>query len=77
MKINIEHNIKWIKNGLAREMSRVVADEKERIRVSLLEDSDYKLAVEVLKDINKYYDILYQIRICKITIRRNTKKNKT
>ena len=51
-------NMKWIKNGLLREMSRVVGGEKDRIRVSLFEDSDYKLAVSILKDLNKYYDIL-------------------
>ena len=49
-------NMKWIKNGLLREMSRVVGGEKDRIRVSLFEDSDYKLAVSILKDLNKYYD---------------------
>ena len=54
-------NIKWIKNGLLREMSRVVGGEKDRIRVSLFEDSDYKLAVSILKDLNKYYDILTPI----------------
>ena len=36
----------------------VINGKKERIKVSLYEDSDYLKAVEVLKDANMYYDIL-------------------
>ena len=59
---NIE-NIKWIQNGLLREMYRVLEGEKDRIRVSLFEDADYKLAVSILKDLNRYYDILTPVDV--------------
>ena len=51
-------NYPWIKNGLEREMSMIINGKKEQIKVSLYEDSDYLQAVEVLKDANRYYDIL-------------------
>ena len=50
-------NIKWIKNGLLREMSLVASGNKEKIRVSLIEDNVYQEAVEILLDMNRYYDI--------------------
>ena len=50
-------NIKWIKNGLIREMSLVASGEKEKIRVSLFEDNVYQEAVNILLDLNRYYDI--------------------
>ena len=50
-------NVKWIKNGLLREMSLVTLGERERIRVSLLEDNVYQEAVDILLDVNRYYDI--------------------
>ena len=63
------NNKKWIKNGLEREFSRVVcginlechgdnSGSQERIRVSLFDDVIYNTAVELLLDLNKYYDIL-------------------
>ena len=51
-------NIKWIKNGLQREMSLVVQGNKEKIRVSLFEDDVYKKARDILLDYNRYKDIL-------------------
>ncbi|MDP6569996.1 MAG: S41 family peptidase [Candidatus Marinimicrobia bacterium] len=51
-------NIKWIKNGLQREMSLVVSGEKEKIKVSLIEDNVYIEAAEILLDVNRYYDLL-------------------
>jgi len=51
------NNIKWIKNGLLREMSLVASGEREKIRVSLIEDNVYQEAVNVLLDLNRYYDI--------------------
>ena len=51
------NNIKWIKNGLIREMSLVASGEKEKIRVSLFEDNVYQEAVNVLLDMNRYYDV--------------------
>ena len=52
-----KENIKWIKNGLLREMSLVASGEKEKIRVSLYEDNIYQGASEILLDLNQYYDI--------------------
>ncbi|MBC8257092.1 MAG: S41 family peptidase [Candidatus Marinimicrobia bacterium] len=51
------HNIKWVKNGLLREMSLVASGNREKIRVSLKEDNVYQEAVGILLDINRYYDI--------------------
>ena len=51
-------NIKWIKNGLLREMSLVVSGKRGRIRVSLFEDNVYQEAVDILLDLNRYYDLL-------------------
>ena len=39
-------------------MSLVASGEKERIRVSLLEDNVYQEAVNILLDLNRYYDLL-------------------
>ena len=50
-------NLKWIKNGLLREMSLVALGNKEKIRVSLFEDNVYQGAKEILLDSNRYYDI--------------------
>ena len=51
------NNIKWVKNGLLREMSLVASGNREKIRVSLIEDNVYQEAVEILLDSNRYYDI--------------------
>jgi len=51
------NNIKWVKNGLLREMSLVASGNRERIRVSLIEDNVYQAAAEILLDMNRYYDI--------------------
>jgi len=50
-------NIKWIKNGLLREMSLVANGEKEKIKVSLYEDNVYNEAKNILLDLNQYHDI--------------------
>ena len=50
-------NIKWIKNSLQREISLVTSGNREKIRVSLLEDNVYQGAKEILLDLNRYYDI--------------------
>ena len=50
--------MKRIKNGLLREMSRILAGEKERIRVSLFEDDEYNKAVKILTDLEEYDSIL-------------------
>ena len=46
-----------MKNGLLREMSLVASGNRERIRVSLIEDNVYQEAAEILLDMNRYYDI--------------------
>ncbi|HIG50952.1 MAG TPA: S41 family peptidase [Candidatus Marinimicrobia bacterium] len=51
------NNIKWVKNGLLREMSLVASGNREKIRVSLIEDNVYQAAAEILLDMNRYYDI--------------------
>jgi len=51
------NNVKWVKNGLLREMSLVASGNREKIRVSLIEDNVYQEAVEILLDMNRYYDI--------------------
>ena len=52
------NNIKWVKNGLLREMSLVASGNREKIKVSLIEDNVYQEAAEILLDPNRYYDIL-------------------
>ena len=52
------NNRKWIKNGLLREISRIVGGEKSRIKAGLQVDSGYDKAVEILLDQNQYYDLL-------------------
>ena len=44
--------MKWIRNGLLREMSLVASGNKEKIRVSLYEDNIYNAAKEILLDLN-------------------------
>ena len=58
VQFSLDENQKWIKNGLLREFSRVIYGEKERIKAGLKEDSDYKKAVDILLNKNKYYKIL-------------------
>ena len=38
-------------------MSLVISGKREQIRVSLIEDNVYQEAVDILLDINRYYDI--------------------
>ena len=52
------NNINWVKNGLLREMSLVASGNREKIKVSLIEDNVYQEAAEILLDPNRYYDIL-------------------
>ena len=58
VQFSLDENQKWIKNGLLREFSRVIYGEKERIKAGLKEDSDYKKAVKLLLNKNKYYKLL-------------------
>ena len=58
VQFNLSENQRLIKNGLARELSRVVGTEKDRIRASLDVDLEYKKAIEILLDLKQYYTIL-------------------
>ena len=57
-QFDASNNRKWIENGLLREISRIVAGEKSRIKAGLQVDSEYDKAVEILLDQNQYYDLL-------------------
>ncbi|MBC8214095.1 MAG: S41 family peptidase [Candidatus Marinimicrobia bacterium] len=50
-------NLRWIKNGLLREMSRVIGGNKAKIASSLDDDIVYQKATSILLDANVYYDI--------------------
>ena len=52
--IDYEDGIKWIENGLLRELSLVLGNESEKIRVSLYNDIEYLKAVEIILDNDKY-----------------------
>ena len=58
LQYNDINNIKWIENALRRELSLVLGNEKEKIRVSLFNDIEYLKAVEIILDINKYNNII-------------------
>ena len=58
IQFSLHENQKWIKNGLARELSRVIGNEEDRIKVGLEEDLEYKEAVRIIKDLKEYYTIL-------------------
>ena len=58
MQFSLPENRKWIKNGLLREISRIVGGEKERIRVSLFADEEYNRAVDILLNLKEYDSIL-------------------
>ena len=51
---NDPENIKWIENGLLRELSLVLGNESEKIRVSLYNDIEYLKAVEIILDNDEY-----------------------
>ena len=54
----LEENQKWIKNGLEREISKVIGGEKERIKASLNEDLEYRKAINLILNLKDYYSIL-------------------
>ena len=43
-----KENIKWVENALLREMSLVLGNEKEKIKVSLYNDVEYLKAVDLI-----------------------------
>ena len=58
VQFSLSENQRWIKNGIARELSRVIGSEEDRIEVSLLEDIEYHKAVDLIEDLKEYYSIL-------------------
>ena len=58
VQFSLDENQRWIKNGLEREISKVLGGEKERIRASLNEDMEYKKAIELILNLKEYYTIL-------------------
>ncbi len=58
VQFSLDENQIWIKNGLEREISKVLGGEKERIKASLNEDIEYKKAVELILNLKEYYTIL-------------------
>ena len=58
IQYSLEDNQKLIKNGLLREFSRVIVNDKERIKVSLIEDVDYKRSKLLLLNMEEYYKII-------------------
>ena len=57
MQFYNDENQKHIKNGLLREISRLVSGEKERIKVSLFNDEEYLRSLKILNT-DEYYEIL-------------------
>ena len=49
-----EENLKWLENALLREMSSVIGNEKEKIKVSLYNDIEYLKASELILNNNEY-----------------------
>ena len=53
-----EENIKWIQNALLREMSSVIGNEKEKIKVSLYNDIEYLKASELILNNYEYNKLI-------------------
>ena len=53
-----EENIKWIENALLREMSSVIGNEKEKIKVSLYNDIEYLKASELILNNYEYNKLI-------------------
>ncbi|MBS30251.1 MAG: hypothetical protein CMG39_03725 [Candidatus Marinimicrobia bacterium] len=58
VQFSLEENQRWIKNGLEREISKVIGGEKERIKASLNEDLEYRKAINLILNLKDYYSIL-------------------
>ena len=51
-------NHKWLINGLEKEFSRILINDRARIGVSLKIDNEYYEATQLLSDLNEYYSLL-------------------
>ena len=58
LQYNDPENIRWIKNALLRELSLVLGNEQEKIKVSLFNDAEYLKAEEIILDINQYKELV-------------------
>ncbi len=58
IQIDLPENQVAIKNGILREFCRLLFNEENRIEVSLINDTVYYRAIEILKDKNEYYRLL-------------------
>ena len=54
----LPHNKKEIKYGIIREFSKILGGEREQIKASLYNDSEYIEAKKLLLNKEKYYSIL-------------------
>ena len=58
LQYNDFSNLKWIENALLRELSLVLGNEKEKIKVTLYNDVEYLKAVEIISDTDIYKEII-------------------
>ena len=58
LQYNDLDNIRWIENALLREFSSVLGGEKEKIKVSLLNDKEYLKAAEIILNNELYEEII-------------------
>tara|TARA_Y100001970_G_scaffold142067_1_gene174782 strand:- start:850 stop:2694 length:1845 start_codon:yes stop_codon:yes gene_type:complete len=58
LQYNDKENIQWIENSLLRELSLVLGNEKEKIKVSLYNDVEYLKAVELILNRTEYIEII-------------------
>lgn len=58
LQYNDNENIQWIENSLLREMSLVLGNEKEKIKVSLFNDVEYLKAAELILNKNDYNKLI-------------------
>ncbi len=59
LQYNDRENIKWLENALLREMSLVLGNEKEKIKVSLYNDIEYLKAAELILDQLEYNKLIF------------------
>ena len=59
LQYNDRENIQWIENALLREMSVVLGNEKEKIKVSLYNDIEYLKAAELILDQLEYNRLIF------------------
>ena len=58
LNLSLKYDKKDIENGLLREFCRVLFGVEKSIEVSLINDIEYNKALEILNDLDEYYNIL-------------------